>query len=91
MPCQKEDRHLIDHLFGLEPLSGLRVGGGHDLGGQIVRRSACLDLRHPLGRQLGDQLADHLRGAFGLALAKARQPARQRHRGAPRFRIGWVR
>jgi hypothetical protein len=45
VPRQKEDRHLIDHLGRLEPLARHRVGGGHDLGGQIVGRGACRDLR----------------------------------------------
>ncbi len=50
MPRQKEDRHLIDHLLGLKARAGQRVGGGHDLGGQIIGRCARRNLRLPAPR-----------------------------------------
>ena len=40
MPCQKEDRDLIDHLLGVEPFARHRVGRRHDLRRQIIRRRA---------------------------------------------------
>ena len=67
MPGQKEDCHLIDHLVGVEPGAGQRIGGGHDLGRQIFGRDARRNLLHPRRRQPGDQRPDLPRRALGRA------------------------
>ena len=35
MPGQKEDRHLIDHFLGVEPLPGLRQLGTQQGAGRV--------------------------------------------------------
>ncbi len=59
MACEEEDRHLIDHFRRGKALSGLRVGGGHDLGRKIIGGGARDDFRRAGLGQAGDQVADH--------------------------------
>ena len=80
MPGQKEDRHLIHHFRRLEPPSGLWVGGGHDLGRQIVRGHPARNLTCPGLRQFGDQRPDPRRRPRRGPPVKARKPARQRQK-----------
>ena len=77
MSSEEEDRNLIDHFIGVEPFSGFRIGGGHDLGGQIFGRSPRLNLRHSGAREVGDQGADPLRRLARGPREQPRHPARQ--------------
>ncbi|MPL73778.1 hypothetical protein SDC9_19584 [bioreactor metagenome] len=82
VPGEEEDRHLIDHLGCSKARAGHRVGGGHDLRRQIVRRGARRDLGRAGGGEALDQRADSGGGAFRRARMKAREPARQRQQRA---------
>jgi hypothetical protein len=74
-------RDLIDHLFGIESLIGLRIMGSHDLGRQVVGRCAGPDLRHAIGCHFGDKRTDFLRRLTRPAVEWAWHPSRQRHEG----------
>ena len=80
MPCKKEDRDLIDHLLGVEALSGFGICLGHDLGGKIIGRGARLDLRDARAGKIGDQRPDPRRTGPRVAAKQARHPARQRQK-----------
>ena len=76
MACEKKDRHLIDHFRAVKRLPGYRIDRCHDLGRQIIGRSAGGYFRGACFGQLGQQRADFCAGlARGLAL-KPRHPAR---------------
>jgi hypothetical protein len=78
MSGQKENRHLIDHFSSVKPLPRHRITRGHDLGRQIIGRSARRNGRLPRRGQIGDQTADPPCRIAGIARKPARDETWQR-------------
>ncbi len=77
MPGEEEGRDLVHHLAVVEAAAALGIGGGHDLGGEVVGRGAVGDRRPAVGDQRLDQAADAAGGGAGAARMRP-QPGRQR-------------
>lgn len=74
MPSEEVNRYLIDHFIARELFPCQRVGRGHDLGCEVVGRSACCAFCHAIIGQFFRQGTDFGAGLFRAVALEQMHP-----------------